>query len=44
MQQRAAEIRALERRLSGLVNQAYRLSEDEIDLIRRTAPPRMPVG
>jgi hypothetical protein len=44
MQQRAAEIRALERRLSDLVNQAYRLSEDDIDLIRRTAPPRMPVG
>ncbi|WP_281269160.1 hypothetical protein [Thiocapsa rosea] len=42
MQQRAAEIRALERRLSDLVNQAYRLSDDEIALIRRTAPPRMP--
>ncbi|QVL50853.1 MAG: hypothetical protein KFB96_10860 [Thiocapsa sp.] len=42
MQQRAAEIRALERRLSALVNQAYRLSDDDIALIRRTAPPRMP--
>jgi hypothetical protein len=42
MQQRAAEIRALERRLSDLVNQAYRLSDDDIALIRRTAPPRMP--
>jgi hypothetical protein len=42
MQQRAAEIRTLERRLSDLVNQAYRLSEQHIALIRRTAPPRMP--
>ena len=42
MQQRAAEIRALEHRLSDLVNQAYRLSDDDIALIRRTAPPRMP--
>jgi hypothetical protein len=42
MQQRAAEIRALERRLSDLVNQAYRLTDDDIALIRRTAPPRMP--
>ncbi|WP_296805887.1 hypothetical protein [Thiocapsa sp.] len=42
MQQGAAEIRALERRLFDLVNQAYRLSEEDIALIRRTAPPRMP--
>ncbi|WP_373510004.1 Eco57I restriction-modification methylase domain-containing protein [Thiocapsa sp.] len=42
MQQRAAEIRTLEHRLSDLVNQAYRLSDDDIALIRRTAPPRMP--
>jgi hypothetical protein len=42
MQQGAAEIRALERRLSDLVNQVYRLSDEDIALIRRTAPPRMP--
>jgi hypothetical protein len=39
---RAAAVRALERRLSDLVIQAYRLTDDEIDLLRRTAPPRMP--
>lgn len=42
MQQRAADIRVLEHRLSDLVNQAYRLSDEDIALIRRTAPPRMP--
>jgi len=40
--QRAAQIRVLERRLSDLVNRAYRLTEDEIGLLWRTAPPRMP--
>jgi hypothetical protein len=39
---RAAQVRTLERRLSDLVNQAYRLTTDEIDLLWRTAPPRMP--
>jgi hypothetical protein len=42
IQQRATEIRTLERRLSDRVNQAYRLSDDDIALIRRIAPPRMP--
>jgi hypothetical protein len=42
--QRAAEGLALERRLSDLVNQAYRLTDDEIALLWRTAPPRMPAG
>ena len=40
--QRAAQVRGLERRLSDLVNRAYRLTEDEIGLLWRTAPPRMP--
>lgn len=42
--QRAAQVRVLERRLSDLVNRAYRLTEDEIELLWRTAPPRMPHG
>ena len=37
-----AEILSLERRLSDLVNQAYGLTPEEIDLMWRTAPPRMP--
>ncbi len=39
---RAAQMRVLERRLSDLVNQAYRLTDEEIALLWRTAPPRMP--
>lgn len=42
LQRRVAEIRDLERRLSDLVNQAYRLSDDDIEILWRTAPPRMP--
>jgi hypothetical protein len=42
--QRAAEGLALEHRLSDLVNRAYRLTDDEIALLWRTAPPRMPPG
>ena len=41
---RAAKVRALERELSDLVNQAYGLTDDEINLLWRTAPPRMPQG
>jgi hypothetical protein len=37
-----AEISALEGRLSNLVNEAYGLAPDEVDLMWRTAPPRMP--
>ncbi|MBD2294914.1 hypothetical protein H6G06_15850 [Anabaena sphaerica FACHB-251] len=33
----------LEQRLSDLVNQAYQLTPEEIDLMWRTAPPRMPI-
>jgi hypothetical protein len=39
---RAAQVRTLERQISDLVNRAYRLTEDEIELLWRTAPPRMP--
>jgi hypothetical protein len=39
---RAARLRTLEQRLAELVNQAYGLSADDIDLLWRTAPPRMP--
>ena len=39
----AAETLKLERTLSDLVNQAYALTLAEIDLMRNTAPLRMPV-
>jgi hypothetical protein len=39
----AADILALERKLSDLVNAAYGLDADEIALMWRTAPPRMPL-
>lgn len=42
VRQRIAQVRVLERRLSDLVNRVYRLTADEIDLLWRTAPPRMP--
>ena len=38
----AAKSLALERRLSDLVNAVYGLTPEEIDLMWRTAPPRMP--
>jgi hypothetical protein len=44
VQGRQAEALRLERRLADLVNQAYKLTPEEIDLLWRTAPPRMPVG
>ncbi len=37
-----AEAARLERRLSDLVNQAYGLTPQEIDLLWKSAPPRMP--
>ena len=43
-QQREVERRQLEQQLSGLVNQAYGLTDEEIELMWRTAPPRMPGG
>lgn len=42
IQSRNAEILRLEYRLSDLVNQAYNLTPEEVDLMWRTAPPRMP--
>ena len=44
MRQRLAEAAELERQLSSLVNEAYGLTEEEVDLMWRTAPPRMPVA
>lgn len=37
-----SEVFASERRLSELVNEAYGLTPDEVELMWRTAPPRMP--
>ena len=34
----------LEQQISDLVNAAYGLTPEEIDLMWKTAPPRMPVG
>jgi hypothetical protein len=39
----AAETLKLECTLSDLVNQAYGLTEAEIELMWKTAPPRMPI-
>jgi hypothetical protein len=44
VKQQAAEALALERRLAALVSAAYGLDAADIDLLWRTAPPRMPVG
>ena len=40
---RKAEALKLEKQLSDLVNQAYELTPAEIDLMWKTAPPRMPI-
>jgi hypothetical protein len=40
---RSTEALQLEHRLSDLVNQAYGLTPAEIDLMWKTAPPRMPI-
>jgi len=37
-----AEVRQIERRLAELVNAAYGLTPADVDLLWRTAPPRMP--
>ncbi len=44
IQSRKAEALTLEHRLSDLVNQAYGLTPEEIDLMWKTAPPRMPIN
>lgn len=41
---RPAEATALERRVAARVNEAYGLTAEEVALMWRTAPPRMPVG
>ncbi|BAZ85140.1 Eco57I restriction-modification methylase domain-containing protein [Dolichospermum compactum] len=41
---RKNEALKLEHRLSDLVNQAYQLTPAEIDLMWKTAPPRMPIS
>ncbi len=43
IQSRKNEALKLEHRLSDLVNQAYQLTPAEIDLMWKTAPPRMPI-
>ncbi len=40
----SAEAQQHERRIAALVNVAYGLTPDDVDLLWRTAPPRMPVG
>ena len=42
--ERRARALVMERRLSDLVNRAYGLTPEEIELLWATAPPRMPVG
>jgi hypothetical protein len=44
LQTLAVEARALERQFADLVNAAYGLSSDEVALLWKTAPPRMPIG
>ncbi|MDH6106128.1 Eco57I restriction-modification methylase domain-containing protein [Anabaenopsis tanganyikae CS-531] len=44
IQSRKYEAVKLEYRLADLVNQAYELTAEEIDLMWRTAPPRMPIA
>ncbi len=41
--QRGAEVMGLEKTLNDLVNAAYRLTEAEVALMWKTAPPRMPL-
>ena len=43
VQARAAEAGGLERRVAGRVDEAYGLTAEEVALMWRTAPPRMPV-
>ena len=42
--QAAHEAEVLERRLSDLVNEAYGLTPEEVSLMWKTAPPRMPIS
>ena len=40
----AREAMALERKISDLVNEAYGLTPEEVELMWETAPPRMPIS
>jgi len=42
VRQARTEAASLERRLSDLVNEAYGLTAEDVDLLWKTAPPRMP--
>ena len=44
VRRRMKEAAGLEGQLSDLVNAAYGLTEEEVDLMWRTAPPRMPIA
>ncbi len=44
IEERKRTLLLLERRLSKLVNSAYGLSPEDVELLWATAPPRMPVG
>ncbi len=44
LQQDKVEAMALERKVSGLVNRAYGLTEEEVAILWNTAPPRMPLS
>ena len=44
IQSRRAQALQLEHRLSDLVNLAYQLTPEEVDLMWKTAPPRMPIS
>jgi hypothetical protein len=44
IKKRRAQALVMERRLSELVNSAYGLTAEEVELLWATAPPRMPVG
>lgn len=43
MLQRQDEALKLEQRLAELINAAYGLTPEEVDLLWRTAPPRIPI-
>ena len=42
LHERAREAKEKERRLADLINQAYGLTTEEVELLWKTAPPRMP--
>ena len=44
LQKKRAEILAHERSIAAQVHAAYKLTEDDLHLLKETAPPRMPPG